>query len=205
MHSREEWDVFSFPTFNTLTTKTLAVGNCPPLQVSSQWGWGQQRIRVTQTQLWAVSTEHYRRGRTTGASHTQYYNFSNTNNIIILNDISEGPRVSLEIDSTSLKNENTEPTWKMVFILFSMEKRGVEFSHVNPTQVKYDGPLFIINLGHAAGFFHGRNSNSLNKERVELPTLGRNHLEYFIRGRRQVDLKHTMFFRWLFPLRRSTI
>lgn len=36
-------------------------------------------------------------------------------------------------------------------------------------------------------------SNSLNKEHVELPTLGRKPVEHFLRGRRQVDLKHIMF------------
>ena len=36
-------------------------------------------------------------------------------------------------------------------------------------------------------------SNSLNKEHVKLPTLGIKPVEYFLRRRRQVDLKHIMF------------
>lgn len=74
-----------------------------------------------------------------------------------------------------------------------MEKRQdkVFASELNQNAVRWS--IVLINQGYAAGFFLGSNSNSLNRDHVELPTLGRNHLEYFVRRRRQVDLKRTMF------------
>lgn len=111
----------------------------------------------------------------------------------MLSGIKEGPQISLETVNAFLKNKNIEPTRKIAFILLSMEERQdkVFTCELNWTEIRW--PIVLINWGHAPGFFFGSNYNSLNQEHVELPTLGRKHLKYFVRRRRQVDLKHIMF------------
>ena len=98
----------------------------------------------------SLSTEHYRRGWTPGASHTQYYNI---NNISMLNDIKEGPQGSLEIASAFLKNKNTEPTRKIVFILFSMEKRWGQVFTCEPNQNEIRWPTVYNKLGACSRVF----------------------------------------------------